>query len=188
MINSFYFPPVTIVSMNNKSTHTQRHHKTGGAHSVGFFGSSSFRGPLLLTWFNFNTLRPRENVRDFADDNFKCIFLNENYKIPIRISLKFVPGSPIDNIPALVRIMAWRRPGDKPLSELMMISFFTHVCVTRPQWVNTLGPRQNCRYFAGNIFRCIFLNENVSISINISLKFVANVCINTIPALFQIMA
>ena len=25
-----------------------------------------------------NTLRPRQNVRHFADDNFKCIFVNEN--------------------------------------------------------------------------------------------------------------
>ena len=31
--------------------------------------------------------------------------------------------------------MAWRRPGDKPLSELMMVSLLTHICVTRPQWV-----------------------------------------------------
>ena len=33
--------------------------------------------------------------------------------------------------------MAWRRPGDKPLSEPMMISWLTHICVTRPQWVKT---------------------------------------------------
>ena len=32
--------------------------------------------------------------------------------------------------------MAWRRPGDKPLSEPMMVSLSTHICVTRPQWVN----------------------------------------------------
>ena len=31
--------------------------------------------------------------------------------------------------------MAWRRPGDKPLSEPMMVSLLTHLCVTRPQWV-----------------------------------------------------
>ena len=31
--------------------------------------------------------------------------------------MKFVPKGPINNIPALVQIMAWRRPGDKPLSE-----------------------------------------------------------------------
>ena len=32
--------------------------------------------------------------------------------------------------------MAWRRPGDKPLSEPMMVCFLTHICVTRLQWVN----------------------------------------------------
>ena len=84
----------------------------------------------------FNTLRPRQNGRYFADDILKCIFLNENVRIPIEISLKFVPKGPIDNIPALVQIMAWRRPGDKPLSEAMMVNLPTHICVSRPQWVN----------------------------------------------------
>ena len=32
--------------------------------------------------------------------------------------------------------MAWRRPDDKPLSETMMVSLPTHICVTRSQWVN----------------------------------------------------
>ena len=80
-------------------------------------------------------LRPRQNGRHFADDTFKHIFLNENVRISIKISLKFVPKVPIDNIPALVQIMAWRRPGDKPLSEPIMVSLLTHICVTRPQWV-----------------------------------------------------
>ena len=57
-----------------------------------------------------NTLRPRQNGRHFADAIFKCIFLNENVSIAIKISLKFVPKGPINNIPALVQIMAWRRP------------------------------------------------------------------------------
>ena len=81
------------------------------------------------------TLRPRQNGRHFADDTFKYIFLNENVWIPIKISLKFVPKGPINNIPALVQIMAWRRPGDKPLSEPMVVSLPTHICVARPQWV-----------------------------------------------------
>ena len=55
-----------------------------------------------------------------ADDKFKSIFLNENDRIPIRISLKFVPMSPIDNNLALVQVMAWRRTGDKPLLEPML--------------------------------------------------------------------
>ena len=84
---------------------------------------------------SFNTLRPRQNGRHFADDIFKCIFLNENLWISIKFSLKFVPKGPINHIPALVQIMAWRRPGDKPLSEPMMIILLVHICVTRPQWV-----------------------------------------------------
>ena len=58
-----------------------------------------------------------------ADDNFKCIFLNENDRILIRISLKFVARSPIDDKPALVQVMAWCRTGDKSLPELMLIQF-----------------------------------------------------------------
>ena len=67
-----------------------------------------------------NTWRPRQNRRHFADDIFKCIFLNKNVWIPIKISLTFVPKGPIDNIPALFQIMAW-----------------PHICVTQPQWVET---------------------------------------------------
>ena len=82
-----------------------------------------------------NTLRPRQNGRHFADDTFKPIFLNENIRISIRISLEFVPKDPINNIPALVQIMAWRRPCDKPSSEPMVVSLPTHICVAQPQWV-----------------------------------------------------
>ena len=58
-----------------------------------------------------------------ADDIFICIFLNENDRIPIQISLKFVSRSPIDNKPTLVQVMAWRRTGDKPLFEPMLAQF-----------------------------------------------------------------
>ena len=91
-----------------------------------------------VIWCNslvsLNTLRPRQNGRHFADDTFNRIFVNENVRISIKFSLKFVPKGPINNIPALVQIMAWRRPGDKPLSEPLMVSLLTYICVTRPQW------------------------------------------------------
>ena len=90
----------------------------------------------------FNTLRPRQNEQHFADDIFKRILFNENLWISIKLSLKFVPKGPINNIPALVQIMAWRRPGDKPLSEPMMVSLLTHICVTRPQWVKAPTPEE----------------------------------------------
>ena len=58
---------------------------------------------------------------------------NENCSILNTFSLKYVRKGPIDNNQALVQIMAWRRSGDKPLSEPMMVSLLTHICVTRPQ-------------------------------------------------------
>ena len=96
-------------------------------------------GHAPLKPLTLSTLRPRQNERHFANDIFKCIFLNENVWILIKSSLKFVPKGPINNIPALVQIMAWRRPGDKLLSESMMICLPMHICVTRPQWVNMLN-------------------------------------------------
>ena len=61
-------------------------------------------------------------------------------KISIKISLKFVPMGPINNIPALVQILAWRRSGDKPLSEPMIDTLLTHICVTRLQRVKSGTP------------------------------------------------
>ena len=87
----------------------------------------------------FNTLGPRQNGHHSADDILKCIFLNENVWIAIKISLKFVPMGPIDNISALVQIMAWRRTGDKPLSEPMTVRLLMHICVTQSQGVNITG-------------------------------------------------
>ena len=54
--------------------------------------------------------------------------------------------------------------------------------------VNTLRPRQNGRHFPDSIFECIFLNENIWISLKISLKFVSKGPIYNIPALVQSMA
>ena len=74
-----------------------------------------------------NTLRARQNGRRLADDTFKSIFLNENARISIKISLNFVPKGPIANNPAVVQIMAWRRSGNKPLSEPMMVGWIGFV-------------------------------------------------------------
>ena len=86
-----------------------------------------------------NTLKQRQNGRHLPDDIFKCIFLDEDVWIPIKLSLKFVPKSPIKNTPALVQIMACRLVGAKLLYEPMMIKVATHICVIRPQWVNILA-------------------------------------------------
>ena len=54
--------------------------------------------------------------------------------------------------------------------------------------IKTLRPKQSCRDFADDIFKCIFSNGNGCISLKISLKFVPRVRINNIPALVQIRA
>ena len=101
-------------------------------------------GSIVYAGLTLNSLRPRQNGRYNADGILKCIFLNKNVWFPTKISLKFVPTGPINNIPALVQIMAWPRPGDKELSEPMLVRIPTHICVTRPQWVkgsvNSLWP------------------------------------------------
>ena len=67
-----------------------------------------------------NSSLPGENGRHFADNIFKCIFMKDMFNVLIQISLKFVPLGPIDNKSALVLVMAWRRPGGKPLPEPML--------------------------------------------------------------------
>ena len=91
---------------------------------------------IYAAYMRGDELWPRQNGRHLQDDIFKCIFLKENTWISINISLKFVPKGPFNNIPALVRIIAWGNPVTKPLFEPMVVSLLTHICVTRPQWVN----------------------------------------------------
>ena len=88
----------------------------------------------LHYWFIY-TLRTKQNGCHFPDDIFKCILLNENAWISVKISLMFVPKGPINTILALFQIMSWRRPGNKPLSEPMVVRWLMHICVTRPQCV-----------------------------------------------------
>ena len=64
----------------------------------------SIVGLLPTRCHNVNTLRQRQNYRDFADGILKCISLNEHVWISLKISLKCVFKVRIDNIPALVWI------------------------------------------------------------------------------------
>ena len=69
----------------------------------------------------------RQHSRHFPDDIFKWSFFNENAWTLIKISLKFVPRYPVNNIPALIQIMAWHPPGDKLVSEPMMVSLLMNI-------------------------------------------------------------
>ena len=86
---------------------------------------------VLFWWYHqadsINTLRPRQNGRHFPDNIFKCIFLNEDEWILIKISLKFVPKGQINNKRALIQIMAWCQTGDKPLSEPHVGLVYWHI-------------------------------------------------------------
>ena len=67
--------------------------------------------------------------------HFQMLFLEWKWIHLIKISLKFVTKVPINNIVELLKIMAWHLPGDKPLSEPVMVNSLMHICVTRPKWV-----------------------------------------------------
>ena len=93
------------------------------------------------------------------------------------ISLQFVPKSVINHI-TFVHIMAWRRPGDKPLSEWKVYRLPTHICVTRPQWVNIgymldvwKNPRTNFDIFFRNV-RCDCSHSIVQIEFRIIYFFI----------------
>ena len=88
-------------------------------------------------WMELNSVEAKAKWPPFFRIQFPTHFVNENVWILIKISLKFVPKGQINNIVALVQIMALRWPGDKPLSEPIMVMLLMHIGVTRPQWVKT---------------------------------------------------
>ena len=103
---------------------------TANLASLQFFHSQALKTPYGIT-----TLRSRQNCRHFADDIFKCIFLNKNFSFLNNVSLKYVPKGLNDNMSALAQIMVCCRPGGKLLSEQCWHSLPTQICVTRPQCV-----------------------------------------------------
>ena len=99
--------------------------KPGDAYMYQWTGSLTYWGP--------------DKTADISQTTLSTVFLDENKWISINGSLKFIPKGPVNNIPALVQIMAWHRPGNKPLPEPMMASLLPYICVTRPQCVNGSG-------------------------------------------------
>ena len=87
---------------------------------------------LKMSSGNWRQFSLRLNV--FRRRHFWVHFLEQNAWISLKFSLKFLSRVPVNNIPALVQVMAWCRLGDKSLSEPMIVGLLTHICVTRPQW------------------------------------------------------
>ena len=56
----------------------------------------------------------------------------------MKISLKFVRRGLINNIPALVQIMVCDRPGNKPLTEPMMVILLMQICAPQLQWARRM--------------------------------------------------
>ena len=92
-----------------------------GHRSMRMLGKVSCRWTIYF--FNSQLISPWTKWPPFADDIFKCIFMNKNSCILIQFSLNLVSMGPIDNKAALVQVMAWRRTSDKPLPETMMTHF-----------------------------------------------------------------
>ena len=63
----------------------------------------------IMLWPSISSFPLEQNGRNFTDDSLKRIFVNENARISIKISLKFGPSGLIDNKPALIGAMAWRQ-------------------------------------------------------------------------------
>ena len=123
--------------------HYQTSHVTSGVHEILGWKPGQARG-----WFQVILEKICKRLlthwsQDNMDEISQTIFLNAfswikiyDIWISIDISQKLFPKGPNHNIPALIQIMAWPRPGDKPLSERMMVKLPTNMCITQPQWVN----------------------------------------------------
>ena len=86
------------------------------------------------------------------DCSLQAFNLEGNIHILIQIIMSIIPQGPMDDKWALVKVMVICRKGNEQLLKPGSL-------------INTLRPRQNCRHFADNIFKWIFLNENVWISL-----------------------
>ena len=109
--------------------------------------SGSHHGPPpdgIKLWIKPPLTRLTHWARDKMAAIFQMPFSNafswiKIYWISNKSPLKFVHKGQINNIPTLIQTMAWRRPGDKPPSEPMLVSLLTHICVTLLQWANKLA-------------------------------------------------
>ena len=114
--------------------------------------------------------------------------------------LEFRHKAPINNISALVAIMTWCRPGDKPLSVQVMIRSPTHIFVTPPQWVKDMGRRGDDIVIADSKdichrwWRCRYLGDFLLwsamlcfvLSVNITVIYVCAHCCYPVSGFYDI--
>ena len=127
--------------------------------------------------------------RHFADDIFRCIFVNAKFCILIKISLKFVPKGPIYNNPKLDLIMAWRRTSHY-LSQCWPDSS-RHICRSRERWdeYNFCGNSINIKLHVsfGKIVSVIWHRYQIDVDSNYSkqLENIVQSCISFIDLNFD---
>ena len=109
-----------------------------------------------ITWLLMIATHGARWPAEFVDDIFKCIFLNENHRILIQISLKYIAMDPINSKSALVKMMAWRRIGTKPIFEQMM-TFLNDAYASPAFNVNIWKPSFKIANILQKV-KCIFLN------------------------------
>ena len=98
--------------------------------------------------------------RDQKDAISQTTFSSAFYWMKMYELQQKIPKGPVNNILALVQIMAWRCPGDKPLSEPMLVSLPTYICVTRAQRVNNMGQNVSVHIISPKIN--IWLESNIA--------------------------
>ena len=119
---------------------------------------------LALCWFIVLTHCGRDKMDATSHTTFSSAFSwMKMHEFRLNLHWSFSRKGLINNIPALVQIMAWCRPGDKPLSEAMMVNLPTHICVSRPQWVN----RKHLFLHVSSVPMCIQcpIGDNISRSL-----------------------
>ena len=137
----------------------------------------------------FKSVAPRQSGGHFPDDIFKCIFMNEKFCILIWIWMKFVPKVPINNIPVFAQMMAWRRSGEKPLSEPTLTRFTdAYMHHLGEMSYNSLAPARCGSNFKCIIFRLIIQNSGLNTHYEIALRWMPQNCSYEKSTLVQVMA
>ena len=165
ILEAWWYTFFLFICLPCKVTQVSRQHYI---HCSDIFVGANRATIIETNYILFNTLRPRQNGSHFPHNISKCFFFSwrKMYEFQFDISLKFVSKGAINNIPALVKIMASRRPGDKPLSESMMVWLKAHICVTQPHWVNYMGISWDILYICYTLELTITIKLRVNLQIN----------------------
>ena len=126
-----YFCAETIAKLRQISVFWPIFHENFSNKSVisvtKYWNSVTLGSPVTDVIFRNNNKTAQLKMNAISQTTFSSAF---SWIKLFEFRLKFhwsVFQSPINNIPSLVQIMVWRRPGAKPLSEPMMVNLLTHL-------------------------------------------------------------